>query len=145
MQDVGGRKGDNFGGRRGESRCCKRAKKDNETGRTVGPGPISVRAVDSFDRPKSLSCSGAADPIVGGLFHVELDSSVPITNLLDKFLLGTDQRTKTFGQESRIEGLLERLVNAGTIEAHRATVIGQQCDEDGFSEVSIATQILTDL
>src|SRR5690606_20227372 len=48
----------------------------------------------------------------------------------DEFLLGADERPQTLGQEVRVERLLERLVDARAVEAHRAAVIGQQGDEN---------------
>jgi hypothetical protein len=63
----------------------------------------------------------------------------------DELFTSSDQGAKSFGQKFGIEWLLERFVDRGTIEAHRAAVVGQQGDQDRFPEVGILAQVLADL
>ncbi len=44
---------------------------------------------------------------------------------LDQFFLGTDQGSKSFGQQVGVERLLERFIDTASVEAHRLTIIGQ--------------------
>ena len=63
----------------------------------------------------------------------------------DELLAGSDQGAKSFGQKLGVEWLLKRFVDRGTIEAHRAAVVGQQGDQDRFPEIGILAQVLADL
>ena len=44
---------------------------------------------------------------------------------LDQFFLGTDQGSKSFGQQVGVERLLERFIDTASVETHRLTIIGQ--------------------
>ena len=61
------------------------------------------------------------------------------------FLFRTDQGAKSFCQKVGVERLLERLVDRGTIEAHRVPIIGQQCDQNRLGKVGVLPQILANL
>ncbi len=62
-----------------------------------------------------------------------------------EFLLGTNQRSKSFGQQGGVEWLLERFVDAGPIKANRTAIVRKQGDQDCLREIAISLQILTDL
>ena len=71
-------------------------------------------------------------------------ADVPPTQSYE-FLLGTNQRSKSFGQQGGVEWLLERFVDAGPIKANRAAIVRKQGDQDCLREIAISLQILTDL
>lgn len=64
---------------------------------------------------------------------------------LHQFLLDADESTKSFGEQACIERLLERFVDAGTIKAHRVTIIWQQSNQDDLGEIRVLSKILADL
>ena len=64
---------------------------------------------------------------------------------LDQFFLRADQGSEPFGQQGGVEWLLERLVDARTIEARGGAVIRKQSNQDGIGEITAASQILANL
>ena len=77
--------------------------------------------------------------MIASLAESEIDA------ILHQFLLCSDEGSKSFCQQVGVERLLERFVDAASIEAHRLSVIGQQCDQNHICEVGILSQVLADL
>ena len=128
---------------------------DNHARKFAGPLNNAAPAGRERVRGKSWkicrSCDAIKKPLRGsdrnGFEYVNRSCDLVNGKLpeSDELLAGSDQGAKSFGQKFGIERLLERFVDRGTIEAHRAAVVGQQGDQDRFREIGILTQGLADL
>ncbi len=116
---------------------------------TGGAGAFSGKkrpVVDSFNYP-SIYVKPSTGVSQGRVIRaaIQIRAAKDGWTDLDEFLFGSNERPKSFGEQSCVEWLLKRFIDTGPIEADRTTIIRKQSDQDRLREIAITLQVLANL